>query len=117
MVPNSCLQRGESNSPRREYKLPGAPEKATALDNLKSRNRIIPAPESHGPRFKIISPAEAKNYIGAAVILTGRNGFERKCTLIGVSGNTLKFERRMGRGRVSFEYKAADITSLKIQLD
>ncbi|MFQ5988544.1 MAG: hypothetical protein ACE5K9_01395, partial [Candidatus Methylomirabilales bacterium] len=94
-------------------------EKAAALENLEFRSRTIPAPapESQGPRFRTISPAEAKDYIGAAVILTGRNGFERKCTLIGVSGNRLKFERRMGRGKVSFEYKAADITSLKVQLD
>ncbi len=77
------------------------PEEAAALENREWRSRPIPAPdpESKGPRVKVISPADAKDYIGAPVILTGSNGFDRSA------------------GKISFEYKAGDIKSLKVLLD
>jgi hypothetical protein len=64
----------------------------------------------------VISPAEARDYIGARVIFTGRNDVERKGWLIGVSGDRLRIERRVSRGKVSYEYKARDIKSLKVLL-
>ncbi|MFQ5801555.1 MAG: hypothetical protein ACE5JQ_01500 [Candidatus Methylomirabilales bacterium] len=95
------------------------PEEAAALENLVSRGRPIVVPDagSEGPRYKVISPAEAKDYIGASVIFTGRDDRERKGKLIGVSGDRLRFERRVSRGRISFKYKAGDIKSLKVLLD
>ncbi len=99
-------------------KVIGVQEKSAALENLEFRSRPIPAsdPGSRGPRFKVISPAEARDYIGARVIFTGRNDVERKGWLIGVSGDRLRIERRVSRGKVSYEYKARDIKSLKVLL-
>jgi hypothetical protein len=94
------------------------PEKAAVLEQWKSRSRPITAPDpvSEGPRFKEISPAEARDYIGARVVFTGRNDVERKGKLIGVSGDRLRIERYVSRGKVSYEYKARDIKSLKVLL-
>jgi hypothetical protein len=64
----------------------------------------------------VISPAEARDHIGARVMFTGRNDVERKGWLIGVSGDRLRIERRVSRGKVSYEYKARDIKSLKVLL-
>lgn len=94
------------------------PEKAAVLEHRESRRRPITAPDpvSEGPRFKVISPAEARDYIGARIVFTGRNDVERKGWLIGVSGDRLRIERRVSRGKVSYEYKARDIKSLKVLL-
>jgi hypothetical protein len=74
-------------------------------------------PRSEGPHSKVISFAQAKNYIGARVILTGRYGLEKEGTLIDVSGNMLRFETFMSGGRMSFEFKKDQIESLKVLLD
>lgn len=76
-----------------------------------------PAPGSQGSEHKVISPAQAKNYIGARVILTGINDVPQECKLIGVSGDTLQFERRFGNGKISFNYKAKNIESLHVLPD
>lgn len=65
----------------------------------------------------MISPYEAKDYIGASVVLIGRDERTRKGTLIGVSGNRLRIERRFGASRVSYEVRASDIKSVKVLLD
>lgn len=89
------------------------PEKPAALSTPD------PAPDlgSQGPRYKAIPVAEARDYIGASVILIGRNDLKRKGKLIGVSGNTLRFERRLRWGRVSYDVRADDVKSLKVLLD
>jgi hypothetical protein len=94
------------------------PEKAAVLEQWKSRSRPITAPDpvSESPRFKEISPAEARDYIGARVVFTGRNDVERKGKLIGVSGDRLRIERYVSRGKISYEYKTRDIKSLKVLL-
>lgn len=111
-----ALMRVKRPSPQRV--IAPVPEKAAVLEHRESRRRPITAPDpvSEGPRFKVISPAEARHYIGARVVYTGRNDVERKGRLIGVSGDRLRIERRMGRGKASFDYKAHEIKSLKVRL-
>jgi hypothetical protein len=74
-------------------------------------------PRPKGPQSRLISFAEAKSYIGAHVILTGRNGLEQEGTLIDVSGTMLRFETYMSGGRMSFEFKKEQIESLKVLFD
>jgi len=76
-----------------------------------------PNPRSEGPQSRVISFAEAKSYIGAHVILTGRNGLQQEGTLVEVSGNMLRFETYMSGGRMSFEFKKEQIESLKVLFD
>jgi hypothetical protein len=76
-----------------------------------------PNPRSGSPQSQVISFAEAKSYIGAHVILTGRNGLEQEGTLVDVSGNMLRFETYMSGGRMSFEFKKEQIESLKVLFD
>lgn len=73
--------------------------------------------KSQGPQSKVITFAQARHYIGARVILTGRNGLEQEGTLISVSGNMLRFETYMSGGRMSFEFKREQIESLEVLLD
>ncbi len=84
-------------------------EKAAAPENQKATER---RPE--GPHYKDISPDQAGDYFGAPVILTRRNGLEQKCTLIGVSGRTLRCEQRIGRRKISFQYHHTQIKSMKV---
>ncbi len=65
-------------------------------------------------RFKTISLAQARDYIGSPVLLTYRDGVEQKCRLIGISGNTLQFKRRISGGSISFDYKDDEIQSIKV---
>lgn len=100
----------------------GIPETAPGLDHSQEEmdsgtRRGDPTLKSQGPQSKVITFAQARNYIGARVILTGRNGLEQEGTLINVSGNMLRFETYMSGGRMSFEFKREQIESLKVLLD
>lgn len=77
----------------------------------------VPAHGSQGPGHKVISPAEAKHYIGSRVLLTGMNDVPQECRLIGVHRDTLEFERRFGYGSISFHYKIKNIESLTVLPD
>jgi hypothetical protein len=65
-------------------------------------------------QFKAIQLAQAKEYIGRPVLLTGRDGVEKECRLIGVSGSTFQFQRRIGGGSISFDFRDDEIQSLKV---
>jgi len=89
-------------------------EHSQEMDSGKALGTPNPRPER--PQPKVISVAQAKDYIGARLLLTGRNGREQECKLLGVSATTLRCERRMRGGRISFEYKNKDIQSLRVVL-
>ena len=93
-----------------------AEQAAAILENRETRSEPIwvPAPDAKDPRYKAISLDEAKDYIGATMILIDRNDVSRKGTLVGVAGNTLRFERRLSGGRVSYKVRADDIKALKV---
>ncbi len=92
-----------------------APEQPQEMDAGTPRGTRNPSPE--GPQYKVISFAEAKDYIGARVILAGRNGLEQEGNLIDVSGTMLRFETFMSGGRMSFEFKKEQIESLKVLVE
>ena len=91
-------------------------EAVAILENQETRNEKIwvPAPDAKDPRYKAIPLGEAKDYIGATMILVDRNDVTRKGTLVGVVGNTLQFERRISGGGVSYKVRADDIKALKV---
>lgn len=112
------LEKAESGSTEKEKR-----DERSSLENTLARIQERAAkPEtqgqtdtgSEGPRSKEISFDQAKDYIGASVILTGKSGLEQEGILIAVSGNMLRLEKRMSGGKISFEMSKRHIESLRV---
>ncbi len=58
--------------------------------------------------------AQARKWIGRPVIVERSQGKPQEALLTGISGTTLKFEKRWGAGFFSFSYKAHEIKSLAL---
>ena len=93
------------------------PERVAALLEDRSGPIWAPAPDEFDPRYRAISLAEAKDYTGASMIFVDRKNVTRGGTLVGISGSTLRFERRVDSGSVSYEVRAHDIKALKVLVD
>lgn len=93
------------------------PEKVATLLEDRSGPIWAPASDEFDPRYRAISLTEAKDYIGASMIFVDNNNITRGGTLVGISGNTLRFERRFDAGSVSYEVRAHDIKALKVLVD
>jgi hypothetical protein len=70
--------------------------------------------QQHEAQYKAISLAHAKDFVGSSVLLARSDGVEQECRLIGVSGNTLQFEKSISGGSVAFAHKEDEIQSLKV---
>jgi len=73
-----------------------------------------PGPKEDDSPFRIISPAQAKDYIGFQVDLVSHTGSNQTAYLIGVSGDSVEFEQRLSVGTFAFSYRQSEIKSLKI---
>jgi hypothetical protein len=63
--------------------------------------------------FKPIDVARAADYVGRSVVVTRNNGKQKECKLVGVDGDKLVFEQRIGSGTMTFSYNDYDITALE----
>lgn len=89
-------------------------EKVEALLEDRSGTVWAPAPNAKDPRYRTISLADAKDYIGESVILVDRNNVTRVGTLVAVSNHTFQFERRIDSGSIAFQVRARDIKAMKV---
>ncbi len=75
---------------------------------------VLQMQNPHVARDRDITFAEAKQHVGAQVILMNTNGKDVRCYLIGVSQQEIQCEKRMSAGTFSSTYKKSDISSLKL---
>ena len=64
--------------------------------------------------YKPLKVADAHRYIGSTVKVTRRNVEEKEYRLTGVSGGSLKFAQKNGKGSFSFAFKKRDIEKIRI---